>query len=610
MIDFFIEINTTKGNSFYSKPLQGIDFYNEFIIKEEEIKNNSLYFYSNCFENCEIKNHFYENNQYYFFLFGKVFYRNNVKESNEVLKIEKVFNIILSTNNYNNIIKGNYAFVLIKKENMSIEIVNSPFGVIPINFALDKKKIFISSSLSMILSKISRKSINNSALIQVSLFDTILGHNTLVNEINQVQYGEIITIKDFNVKYHSYYNHLELFNKKPKSRKSTIDHLTNTYRKNVSILPTEKPFLLGLTGGYDCRLNFAILPKEVHKNIIAYTYGMAKSKEIEIAEQIATKYILCYKKIILNEEFEKDYIQNADKVLLLGDGFTPFMRVNYFYAHKYLSKFSRECVTGMYGSEFIKPMHVMNDSVSINPQTVNAFFSDNVIDSIVKYFNDTKNSNITFLKKEIFSNQALEETIETIRDNYLNKEYFSKEAKIFNFYLHEGMRKFFMELIRIDKMFIKHNLPYLDIDFLELLLNSKYAGVHNNIFNESIIKRRKGQMFYADAISKLNKELNNIKVDRGYKPKYLRTDLGWIFVSLGYLFGKRLRKIVKGNTTYNTKKWRTMVYNSNKDLLEKKDDIFNNELYSWIQSNHHLKNEHVFGKHFSIKKWIHLTKNI
>ena len=59
-----------------------------------------------------------------------------------------------------------------------------------------------------------------------------------------------------------------------------------------------------------------------------------------------------------------------------------------------------------------------------------------------------------------------------------------------------------------------------------------------------------------------------------------------------------------GNTTFNTKKWRSMVYESNQDVLQKKSSIFKDDLNQKYLEGYHLKNEHVFGKHFSIKKWL------
>jgi len=608
MIDFYIKINRKEKKIL--KPSECLSYYQKYACVENESTLGQVYYYTNSFFEMEHSESLFENEQYFFFLFGKVFYRNNIEgaESKKDLPAKKVYEIVNNNLRHYEIIKGNYAYILVKKNNYSVVIVNSPFGVLPINYAVQDGFVYISSNLTMILEQLTIKTVNKAALVQISMFDTILGNNTLIKEIKQLQYGRLITINGLKVDEDVYFNHSNLLGKKPLQRKDVIYDITQTLRDNAALLPTDKPFLMGLTGGYDCRLNFALINEKNYKNIKAYTYGMSISPEIKIAKLIAKKYNLSHEIIILEEEFEKDYVSNADEVLKLGDGFTPFMRVNYYYAHRYLSKFSRECITGMYGSEFIKPMHVMEDSVTINPQTVNAFYSENIVEALTQYFHKIKNSQDSYFTQEVFCDTAWEETLELIRANYItDKESLTKEERIFNFYLNEGMRKFFMELIRVDKMFVNHSLPYLDLDFLELLLKTKYAGVYNHIFNESLIKRRKGQLLYADTLAKLNPELNNIPVDRGYKPKYLRSNLGWLFVSVGYVFGKKLRKLIKGNTTFNTKKWSSMVYEENIDILSQKHSFFNDNLMERYRAGYHLKNEHVFGKHFSVKKWLSIN---
>jgi hypothetical protein len=259
----------------------------------------------------------------------------------------------------------------------------------------------------------------------------------------------------------------------------------------------------------------------------------------------------------------------------------------------------------MYGSEFIRPINVTRDAITINTQTVQAFFSENILDSLADYFNRVKKSPKAYFKEEIFNGKVLDETIELIRKNYIEgKESLSKEQRMFNFYLNEGMRKFFMELIRVDRMFVNHNIPYLDLDFLELFLNTEYAGVYNNTFDESLIKRRKGQLFYVDVIDRLKPELNNIAVERGYKPKYLKSGLGWLCIVTGYVFAKKINKALKGNTTFDTKKWQTIVLSANSTLLAQHDNLFNSNLFSRFQHGEYLENEHVFSRHYSLKRWL------
>ncbi|MDP2923540.1 MAG: hypothetical protein Q8O30_07490 [Candidatus Omnitrophota bacterium] len=609
MIDFFIQISSNPEKTF-SRPSQWLNYYKKYVCIENETFLNQVYYYSNSFYDAEHIQSLYENEKHYFFIFGKVFYRNHLPEqTKKALLAYDVYQIVTRNHDHHKIIKGNYVFVLIDKNELSVTIVNSPFGVIPFNYATQDNVIYLSSNLTMILDKLSHKSINKSALVQISLFDTILGTNTLINEIKQLQYGQRVLISRDKTKEEYYYDHAGLISNKPLSRKDSIGQIIDTLQKNSALLPIHQPFLLGLTGGYDCRLNFALLPEASYNYLTAYTYGMSSSPEIRIAQEIAGRYNLHYEKVILEEDFEKNYVEDADEVLMISDGFAPFLRTNYLYAHRYLSKFAKECITGMYGSEFIRPAHVARGAITINTSTVQAFFSERILDSLVDYFYRIKKSPKAYFKEEIFNDEALDKTIELISENYIKgKESLTKEQRIFNFYLNEGVRKFFMELIRVDRMFVNHNMPYLDLDFLELLLNTEYAGVYNNAFNESLIKRRKGQLLYVDAINRLKPELNDIPVDRGYKPKYLRTGAGWVCIVTGYIFAKKINKALKGNTTFNTKKWQTMLLSVNSTLLARHDSLFNSNLFSRFQQGEYLESEHVFSRHYSLKRWFDINK--
>jgi len=603
MIDIFISFGRKE-------PADGplIPKYDQYVHQEKVSRWPGVYFYSNSFDAGDHERSIYTDRDHIFFLFGCVFLRNAIRPTGEVkpLSAREVFKIVTDTSEEFHSIKGNYAYVFFRRSDSFIKIVNSPFGVFPLNYSIQDGQVFISSSLAMILRRLRKKTVNTTALIQMSMFDTMLGSNTLIREIRQLQYGQMITFYPDGRIYESYiYPYNNLISPRPLSRDEALPGIATSLKRNSELLPFRIPFLLGLTGGYDCRLNFALVPPDLRRNIISYTYGMATSPEIRIARKIARQFGLRHEAIILGKDYEREYVANAEEVLRLGDGFTPFMRVNYLYTHRRLSILSRDCVTGMFGSEFIKPMHVMADSVSLNSSTVSAFLSSGIVDSLAEYFRRLRESPDAYYRKEIYSEVVLDETIDFVRRRYLEgMENYSAQERLFIFYMHEGMRKFFMELIRIDRMFVRHHLPYLDIDFLEPLLSSCYAGVYNNVFCESLLKRRKGQLFYADAMNLFNPALNDISVDRGYKPRYLRNRLGWIRIGLGYIARKRLARALLGNTTFNTKKWRSMVYNANRERLAARDPYFNDRMHEKFLAGYYLQHEHVYARHVSLKMWL------
>lgn len=606
MIDFFIKYDRKSVIENVASPFRCLDFYQKYIKYEKFQSWGNLIYFSNSFEIGEHKNSVFETERHIFFLFGKTYFRNNINSNLTVreIPIDVVYKILLKKDRFIEEIKGNFVFILFDKENKSIVITNSPFGVTPINYSNQGTSVLISTNLSAIFKQLDSPKVNDTALVQLSLFDTILGDNTLIKQISQLQNGQEVNISENNVKKQFYFKLDSLFSQNPTSRKESLRDLHRTLKTNMDLIPTDEKFLFGLTGGYDCRLNFSLIDDADYKNIVSYTYGMSKSPEIEIAEKIANHYGIEYHKIILEEDYESKYLNNADEVIQLGDGFTPFMRANYFYANNILSTISRKSITGMFGSEFIKPLHILDGSVTLNKETMNAFLSNNPIDSLVKYFRNSAKSSNKYLRQTVFSESVLEECIQLINDQYLDKHHLPKEMILYNFQMTEGIRKFFIEIFRIDKVFVEHYLPYLDMDFLELLFASKYAGIHNNPYNESLIKRRKGQLLYVDVMNISKPYLNNIPVDRGYKPKYLTSNIGWVAVTFGYLFGKKLRKMFKGNQTYNTIKWKTAVFEANKEFLLHKNDYFSDNMYSDFTNGTFAKNEHVYGKHYSAKKWL------
>ncbi len=614
MIDIYIEVSVgIRRNSVPINPAIGIDYYSNYRNKETELLENSLYIYVNDFILHEKNDFLFESSIHWFIAIGKVFYRNKLLNNLNAksLNLLEVYGIINNYDDFFSKIKGNYIAIIIDKRTFRVDIINSPLGVIPFYYYVDNDRYIFSTNLSMILSNLANPSINKLALIQYSIFDTILGNNTLIKEISQLQYGQRVSISDGKYTVNQYYQFNNLYNNAPRNRKESIDEISVAMKINMKNLPLNSPFLLGLTGGFDGRLNLALIDKENYDNIISYTYGMKNSTEIKIAREVAAKLNIRHEIIELEEEYEREYLHNADEVLLISDGFAPFMRCNYYYAHKKLSQFSRECITGMYGSEIIRPMHVMADDVSLTTETVKAFLSPDVKKELEKLFLNHKHHG--FFNPEIFTNELCDELINFINTQYLrNWQELPKEIALYNFYLNEGMRKFFMEILRIDKFFINHHIPYLDLDFFELIIPSAYAGIHNNAFKENPYYRRKGQFLYMDVIERFNKQLNYIKVDRGYYPYQLRGGLSWFSVGVGFILGKKLRKVIKGNDTFNTKVWRNNVYEKNIQFLKKKDSIFNMELFNKFQSGYHLltRNEHVYARHYSIKRWMELNNGL
>ncbi len=610
MIDLIICIGQTidDGGSL-KRAITSLPYYSKYRTDEKFFNKKNITGYLNDFIKPDLSKIFFEDAECYYFVIGKVFTRNNTDgTAGKLLETRQVVEIYINKKKQlQKVVKGDYIIIKIEKVTGRTTILNSPLGVRAFYYYTDRKQILLSTNLTILLKLLESAQINETGLVMLSLFDTLLCNTTLFKDVYSLQFGERVEIADGQFKSEIYYDHLECFNSKPINRSEAIEILCSNLKNNMAILPTKHPFLLGLTGGFDSRLNLALINKTDYENIIGYTYGMEGSKEIEIAKLLANKLKLQHKIIFLGEEYVSQYIQNSDEVLMISDGFTPFMRCNYLYSHRILSAYSRECITGMFGSELIRPMHVMPDSVSLTRETTAAFLSVEPLLNFERLFNNQRIEG--FLRQELFKSTTRDEILGLLEKQYIkNKTASSKEQLLQNFYINEGMRKFFMEIIRVDRFFINHNIPFLDLDFFEELMKTHYAGIHNNAFRENPISRRKGQLLYVDVMDRFSQELNFFKVDRGYFPYQLRGGINWIFVALGFYFGKKLRKKIKGNDTFNTKVWRDNVYKNNIQTLQRNDPWFNDLLMKRYNERYHLisKNEHYYARHYSLKRWLEL----
>ena len=82
-----------------------------------------------------------------------------------------------------------------------------------------------------------------------------------------------------------------------------------------------------------------------------------------------------------------------------------------------------------------------------------------------------------------------------------------KSPVSFFFILQEGIRKYFMQEIQIERVYVTTRFPYLDDDLVELIYKTTFAGMYNGFLKKSMVKRRKGQLLYAHIINKYKPEL-------------------------------------------------------------------------------------------------------
>ena len=140
----------------------------------------------------------------------------------------------------------------------------------------------------------------------------VIGDETLVHGVRQVQAGEIIHFKedDLNAKfYYSYRTHKTNEDEYQILKEEGEKVFEESFKRFVTSL-NGKTVVVPLSGGYDSRLIASMLKHFQYEKVICFTYGRKDNPEIELSKKVAEK--LNYKWIFVeyNNELIRDYLSD------------------------------------------------------------------------------------------------------------------------------------------------------------------------------------------------------------------------------------------------------------------------------------------------------------
>lgn len=164
----------------------------------------------------------------------------------------------------------------------------------------------------------------------------VIGDETLLNGIRQVQAGEIIHFKedDLNAKfYYSYRTHEAKEHEYPILKEEGEKVFGESFERFVASL-NGKTVVVPLSGGYDSRLIVSMLKHFQYENVICFTYGRRDNPEIELSNKVAEK--LNYKWIYVEYTDELIQAYTSDPAFLAYFPFASQM-VSMFYMQEYFA---------------------------------------------------------------------------------------------------------------------------------------------------------------------------------------------------------------------------------------------------------------------------------
>ena len=545
---------------------------------------------------------FFENDEYYLFIGGHVL--NRLAEVNKSGKVvpspEDVFKVIIREgDNHYHYLKGSYYILLFNKCKGTIIIYSSPMFLYPVFFTVKSDLLIFSNILEFILKELDTIEINKQGLVEFSLFDHPIGMNTIYKDVYSMTGGARIDLKENCFKETAVYDIAKWIHAKPGSRKETLPEINDTLNRVIENYTTNvKQFNISLTGGFDGRLNFAMIKPRDYKRLQAFSYGKSGSLQISIPTNISKKLGFKYTPVNLDAEFVERYAETGHEAILLTGGVTPFMRANYLYGYGKIKDFSRNCILGQ--CDMIRPLYNNPAGAIFNKYSHGLFYSNNFTDFLNDFAQLRENG---FLNGDLFTDELAKTIYDNVRGRYIaDYPQFNDNERFFLFLYKESIMKFWHTECHIVDLLVDDFISFADLDYLEVLASSEYFGLYKGIFATNQFRRRKAHDLYIDLMTINNNELNDIETDRLFKPKWLKYGLiGSLVAYYGkYLSKKRGKKL--GNETFGGRSWSKTFYDRYQVEIARNSKLFNPNIL--VNKPYADDNHYRSDRHLSLKLWL------
>ncbi len=237
---------------------------------------------------------------------------------------------------------ANGCFSVVYSDNEDIYIGCDIIRSFPVFYRMHKGEWIVSDSANLLLKDFGSFEVNETAWQEFLATGYVTGNETLINEIKQVQSGELIHLKKDDLKrkfYFSFRANLTMEGEYEELKARGIKVFDETFQRFIDSLQG-KTVVVPLSGGYDSRLIAVMLKKHAYKNVICMTYGRPENPEIKISQKVAE--ILGFKWICVeyNEKLISGYLKDPyfkEYYPFSSNLFTMFFLQEYF-AIRYLKE--------------------------------------------------------------------------------------------------------------------------------------------------------------------------------------------------------------------------------------------------------------------------------
>lgn len=185
-------------------------------------------------------------------------------------------------------LSGFYSFIYASDE--QLVVATDRIRSIPLVYSTVGRTVYISDSVSQVMTDLDSINYNDFAEYQLSRAGYVLGDETLIEQVKHVAAGEALLLDEKGVTILNYFDFLPENSDVQSTEEEISVHLDNaldvSIRELISVADGRQ-IVVPLSGGYDSRVIAVYLKKLGYKNVVTFTFGSRKSKEVYISKKIA-----------------------------------------------------------------------------------------------------------------------------------------------------------------------------------------------------------------------------------------------------------------------------------------------------------------------------------
>ena len=182
----------------------------------------------------------------------------------------------------------------------------------PVFYVQKGDEWIVSDNAYYLASLLEKPELNQTACYEFLATGYVSGYETLVQEIKQVQAGEIVFLSsdDYRRKFYFTFRTLGVMEYEYDEMKAlTVKLLDEAFKKFITSL-NGRTVLVSLSGGFDSRLIALMLKKFNYSRVICMSYGREDNPEMELAGKVAEKLGFKWLKIVYNDEITSDFMDS------------------------------------------------------------------------------------------------------------------------------------------------------------------------------------------------------------------------------------------------------------------------------------------------------------